>query len=178
MEGSMKQPKKFPWALTTLVSILVVGGAFLITGCSRNDSPTATPGAPSAAAPDPNGEGVRPDVRTYIETTYPNSAKTRAALFQDAKVIEKALADAANKQLSIQHADESNRASTCLWYTFGTVEASVKARREMQSVILNTDARNKAYFIYNEQLGGEVFGDIPYDQHVSACDINPSTLPN
>lgn len=163
------------WILTIVVGIFVLGGACLTTGCNRNDSPGA---APVVAPPDPNGVGVRPDVRAYIEATYPSSAKTRAALFQDAKAVEKALADASDKQLSIQHAEESNRANTCLWYTFGTVNAYGKAQDNLRPVILNTDARNKAYFIYNEQLGGEVFGDIPYDQHVSACDINPSTLPN
>ncbi len=166
------------WILTALVGILVLGGGCLLTACSRSDSPGAAPTGPSAAAPDPNGEGVRPDVRAYIEATYPNSAKTRAALFQDAKVVEKALADANDKQLSIQHADESNRANTCLRYVRESTDDAYTIANSLLSVILNTDARNKAYFIYNDQLGGEVFGSIPFDQRASACDVNPLTLPN
>ncbi len=171
----MQQQKRFPWALTTLVSALVIGGVFLVTGCNRNDSPGT---APVMGPSDPNGEGVRPDVRQYIEATYPNSAKTRAALFQDAKAVEKALADANDKNLSIQHAEESNRANTCLRYVRESTDDAYTTANSLLSVILNTDARNKAYFIYNDQLGGQVFMGIPHDQRASACDINPSTLPN
>ncbi|MFZ2719449.1 MAG: hypothetical protein WAZ27_01115 [Minisyncoccia bacterium] len=175
MEESMKQQGHGrTWILTILVSILVLGGACLATGCSKNDSPGAVP----AGASDPNGAGVREDVRAYIEATYPDSAKTRAALFQYAKVMEKALADASNKQLSIQHAEESNRASTCLLYIRTATDDAREVRLKLMPVVLNTDARNKAYFTYNDQLGGQVFMGIPYDQRVSACDINPSTLPN
>lgn len=187
MEDSMKQhSRNLRWGLTIGVGILALVGVCLITGCSNDSSDGGTPSVTAPSAPsDPNGVGVRPDVRRYIETTHPNSAKTRAALFQSAKATEAAVADASDKQLSIQHAEESNRASTCLWYTFDSVDATVdsvdtyrKIRNDMQEVVLNTDARNRAYLAYNEQLGGQFFMGIPYNQRVSACDINPSTLPN
>lgn len=163
------------WILSIVVGILVLGGACLTTACNRHDSSGA---APAVATSDPNGEGVRPDVRAYIEATYPSSAKTRAALFQYAKVTEKALTDANDKNLSIQHADESNRANSCLWYVRAVTDDARAIRLNLMPIILNTDARNKTYFIYDAQLGGEVFGAVPYDQRASACDINPSTLPN
>ena len=50
--------------------------------------------------------------------------------------------------------------------------------KDFLPVVLNTDARNKAYFKYNDQLGGEVFMGTPHSQIASTCDINPSTLPN
>ncbi len=168
------QSGKFRWVLTIGVIIFAIGGTCLLTACPDSSGSNAPVAAPS----DPNGAGVRPNVRSYIEATYQNSAKTRAALFQSAKVVEKALVDANNKDLSIQHAEESNRASTCLWYTFGSVDAYAKAQDGMMAVTLNTDERNKAYLVYNDQLGGQVFLGIPYDQRVTACDINPSTLPN
>ena len=167
------------WKLLTGVILLILG-VVLIVACSKDSAPQEVGTVPTTvvAPSDPNGEGVRPDVRAYIETTYPNSAKTRAALFQYAKVTELALADANNKQLSIQHATEVDRANTCLWYVRDLTDDARSISRALMLVILNTDGRNKAYITYNEQLGGEIFPGIPYDQRASACSINPATLPN
>ena len=158
--------------------IIVLGGACALTSCGGGSSSgSSTP--PVVIVPsDPNGENVYQPARQYIEATYQDSAKKRAALFQYAKVVEKALADSGNKQLSIQHAEEANRTNTCLWYTFGSVSAYGDAQDDLMPIILNTDERNKAYFAYNDQLGDEVFKGIPYDQRASACDIDPSALPN
>lgn len=167
----MQKPKKFPWIPVIVVGILVLGGACLTTACKKSEAPVATP--------DPNGEGVRPDVRQYIEATYPDSAKTRAALFQSAKVVEKALADSNNKQLSIQHANELSQANNCLWYIREPSDDAVEIGDKLLSVVLNTDERNTAYLKYDEHLRGGFFEDpIPYDERATTCDINPATLPN
>ena len=183
MENEMKQSKKISWKLAALASILVLGGVLLVACNNGSSGGTNIPPVPPVVIPsDPNGEGVRDDVRRYIETTHQDSAKARAALFQYAKVVEKALADANDKQLSVQHAEESNRASECLTYTLGddvaAVDKSYAMKKDLRSVILNTDERNKAYFIYNDQLGGEVFKGTPSAQIASTCNIDPSTLPN
>lgn len=172
----MQKPKKFPWIPAIAVGILVLGGACLTTACKKkNEAPAAVP----VATPDPNGEGVRPDVRAYIEATYPDSAKTRAALFQDAKVMEKALADAGDKQLSIQHANELSRANNCLWYVRESSDDAVEIGDKLLSAILNTDERITAYLKYDEHLKGGFFEDpIPYDERSTTCDIDPATLPN
>ena len=185
----MKQNlKKWLLLIAGVFALIAVGCG--ITGCSDSGGgtgnntvvtptpPTVEPETPVTAPSDPNGEGVRDDVRAYVEATYPHSAKTRAALFQYAKVMEKALADANDKELSIQHAEEDERAGACLWYTFGSVDTYGKAEDDLRPIILNTDERNMAYFKYNNQLGGEVFKGIPYGQRASACDIDPSTLSN
>ena len=165
---------------------VVVAAAFFVAGCGGGDGgsnpPTNTPTPPPVVVADPNGENVRPDVRVYIESTQPESAKTRAALFQYAKAMEKAITDADNKELSIQHGQETMRASECLTYTLGddvrAVDESYKIELELLPIILNTDERNLAYFTYNDQLGGEVFRGTPHAQIASACDINPADLPN
>lgn len=175
-----QQPKKWKLGLAIGAGIIVLGATCLITGCGggssgANTPPVVTP--PLVGPSDPNGAGVREDVRQYIEATYPMSAKTRAALFQYAKVKEKELADANDKQLSIQHGEEADKALACSEYTIG-FDAARTAQIDLLPLILNTDERNKAYFAYNDQLGGEVFKGVPYDQRASACDIDPSTLPN
>jgi len=183
----MKQSKKLGLATIVAGIIIVFGSTCLVTGCGGgssggNDSgggnqPPVTP-PPVDAPSDPNGAGLPDHVRIYVESTHPNSAKTRAALFQYAKVMEKALADANSKPLSVQHAEESNRANTCIWYVAGSVRDGIEIGDRLIEVILNTDERNKAYFTYNDQLGGQVFKGIPYDERALACDIDPSTLPN
>lgn len=176
--------KKKKITLVAVAGILLLGG--LLVACNGGGSSSAsTPNGggttppPAAYAPyDPNGEGLPLHVRQYIEETYPDSARKRAALFQYAKVMEKALADADNKELSIQHAQESDRALACLQYTQGSVDAARTVRLDLKPIILNTDERNEAYLTYNDQLGGQVFKGIPYDERASACSIDPSSLPD
>lgn len=176
--------KKKKLTLASVAGVLVLAG--LLAACNGGGSSSVgTPNSggntppPAAYVPyDPNGEGLPLHVRQYVEETYPDSARKRAALFQYAKVMEKALADANDKELSIQHARESDKALACLQYTQGSVEAARAVRLELKSVILNTDERNETYFTYNDQLGGQVFEGIPYDERASACDTNPSSLPN
>lgn len=187
--------KKKKITLATVAGILVLGGLLAACNGGGSSSPAGTGGGttpppvteeptdntppPTAYVPyDPNGEGLPLNVRQYIEETYPDSARKRAALFQYAKVMEKALTDAHSKDLSIQHAREDDLAGACLWYTFGTVGAYGDAEEKLRPIILNTDERNMAYFTYNDQLGGQVFKGIPHDERASACDINPASLPN
>lgn len=175
--------KKKKIALATVAGILVLGGLLAACNSGGGSSPVGSGGGntpPAAYVPyDPNGEGVRPDVRQYIEETYPDSARKRAALFQMAKLAELAITDADNKDLSIQHARDMDRAGACLWYTFGTVSAYSEAENALvEGVVLNTDARNKAYFTFNDQLGGQYFQGTPHDERAGSCDIDPATLPN
>lgn len=174
-----------------VILALVVCG---IAGCgSSGESSTTTstttvvPGLPpdpgeagkaTLAGIDSDRDGVRDDIQRYIAITYPNSAKTRAALTQVTKVMQNELLDANNKEKSILHAEESDRAITCLVYVAGSVSTERQLRLALMPVALNTDARNKAYFAYDDQLGGQVFPGTPYDQRVTTCDFDVTTLPN
>ncbi|OHA83265.1 MAG: hypothetical protein A2937_03895 [Candidatus Yonathbacteria bacterium RIFCSPLOWO2_01_FULL_47_33b] len=188
------EPKKsiFKYALGIILGVLALAGVCSISGCGGGGgsssgevssttpvpTPKPAPVIPDITPTDTNGVGLPLHVRQYIEATHPNSAKERAALFQYAKVVEAALVDAQDKVKSVQHGREADLAITCLVYTFGSVEAMDKPQVELKSVILNTDERIKAYFAYNDKLGGEVFHGTPYDQRASTCAVNPSTLPN
>ena len=187
----MNKQKKIVGALVTLV--VLVFTSYVLIGCgSSGVSNTTTgtteiPGLPpnpgeagkaTLAGIDSDHDGVRDDVQRYIATTYPNSAKTRAALTQIAKVMQAALLDATDKEKSILHAEESDRSITCLVYVAGSVSTERQLRLALMPVALNTDARNKAYFMYDDQLGGQVFSGTPYDQRAAACDFNVAALPN
>ncbi len=176
-------------------AVLITGVLLVIAGCkyssSGSSSTPPTAQEPPGLPPDPgpagkttlagvvtNSYGVRDDVYRYIAINHQDSAKVRAALMQFAAVAQSRILDATDKQKSIQHGDESIRAIRCLVYITGSVQKETDLYNELRPVILNTDARNKAYFAYDNQLGGQDFSPTPYSQLVSTCNFDPSTLPN
>ena len=165
-----------------LAGALLLVGTCSLTACSKGSGPVppapAADGKATLAGIDSNANGVRDDVEQYIAESHPASAKERAALTQYAKVAQLALLDANDKALSIQHAEESMKAMDCSDYSFSSHDASRQAREALDKVILNTDARNRAYFIRNDNLGGENFMMTPDSQLASTCVVNPATLPN
>jgi len=125
---------------------------------------------------DSDSDGVRDDVQRYIALTYPESEKIRAALTQYAITMQDALLDADDKEKSVRVAQNGTKSQACLWYVFGSVRLYGDARDDIMVKLLNTDERNYAYFAYNDQLGGEVFPGIPYDERSSACEFEVDSL--
>ena len=193
------EPKKsiFKIALGIILGVLVLAGVCSISGCndsggggSATSSTTPAPDT-SGLPPDPgvNGkltlvgvdadaDGVRDDIQRYIAINHPNSAKARAALTQYAKVVQAALLDANDKVKSVQHGEEVSKAAECLGYILGSADAAYQARMPLREVALNTDERNRAYFVYNDKLGGEVFPGTPDSQRATTCTFDASILPN
>ncbi len=128
-------------------------------------------GKQTLAGVDSDHDGVRDDVQRYIAQTYSNSEKTRAALTQDAKVVQSELLDANSKQLSMQHSDEEDKAASCLNSLVG-LDNSIEMQKKLEVTILNTDDRTRAYFKYDDQLGGEVFSLLPDDSSYCTFDVN------
>ncbi|MHB8710077.1 MAG: hypothetical protein ACYC6X_00820 [Minisyncoccota bacterium] len=171
------------------LAALVIAGCKYSSSGSSSTPPTAQepPGLPPDPGPagkatlagiDSNGNGVRDDVERYIAINHQDSAKVRAALMQFAVVAQLELIDSADKQKSIQHANDEGKAMDCIEYITGSVSKLESLTKELQPVILNTDARNQAYFAYNDQLGGQYFPSTPDSQIPSTCAFDPSTLPN
>lgn len=189
------EPKKsiFKIALGIILGVLALAGACTVTGCgsggsgggetvaTTTPSPTPTPQPtpiPNITPTDTNGDGLPLKTRQYIEATYPDSARKRAALFQYAKLAEAAITDSRDEAKSVQHGQEYMSTDDCLEYTFGSVDAGRTARLSLDTVILNTDERNEAFLRYNGYQGTHVFHAAPYDQRAAGCTINPATLPN
>lgn len=172
--------QKIKLGFGVLIGVLLLAGTCSLTACGGSDpvTPLVEDGKATLAGIDANANGVRDDVEQYIAQAHPNSARERAALTQYAKVAQSVLLDANDKELSIQHAEEEGRAQECGYYTFSSFDEAVQSRKALDAVILNTDARNKAYFAYNDQLGGQNFMSTPDSQRASTCAVNPATLPN
>lgn len=193
-----KISKTFIYALLCIFSL---GGVFALSGCSGNGESSTisteqqTQEQPAVVddgglPPDPgevgmatlegidsDADGVRDDVQRYIATTHPDSEKTRAILTQYAKALQKALLDAGSKELSMQNAEKINLTSECGDFIL-SIEVYRNILKKLRPEILNTDARSKAYLQYDDQLGGEVFRSIQYDQRASACDFYPESMAN
>lgn len=180
---------------TLIGAVIIIGALLVIAGCkyssSGSSSATSTAQEPPGLPPDPgpagkatiagvdsNGNVARDDVERYIAINHQDSAKVRAALMQFAVVAQLRLLDATDKQKSIQHGVESGKAIECMVYITGSVQKEMDLYNELRPVILNTDARNKAYFAYNDQLRGQYFPGTPDSQAESACMFDPNTLPN
>lgn len=172
--------QKIKLGFGVLVGILLLAGTCSLTACKGGDQNSVpTPdGKATLAGIDANANGVRDDVEQYIAQSHPSSAKERAALTQYAKSELSALLDANDKALSIQHAEETDKAMECTFYTFPSFDSAVQSMKALDQVMLNTDARNRAYFVYNDKLGGQNFMSTPDSQRASTCAVNPATLPN
>lgn len=189
--------KLFSTLIGVIFVALVVCG---ITGCGPfgdsnggNDSNVPEPNPPNPnppgdnLPPDPGAEGrttllgvdsdndgVRDDIQRYIAVTYADSAKTRAALTEYAKLAQKQLADAGDKNLSIEHAIEEGSVLACIFYI--DPDSNADALFATRAEFLNTEERSRAYIQYDEQLGGEVFKLQPDD--ASSCQFDVNSLPN
>ncbi|MBI5817025.1 MAG: hypothetical protein HZB09_01215 [Candidatus Yonathbacteria bacterium] len=158
------------------------------SGSSNNSTATDTntaeiPGLP----PDPgeagkatlagiitNPKGVRDDIYRYIVINHQDSEKTREALFQKARVWQDVLLDANDKAKSINHAEKTLQANACLRY-IRPQDASVLID-SLISMVVNTDARHKAYEVFDRQIGGQVFSS--YDELKTVCTFDPDSFPN
>ena len=132
---------------------------------------------------DSDGDGVRDDVQRYIALNHPDSAKVRGALTMRAKNLQQALVDADNKELSIQHMNETAKVMRCAKYIQWHLNIRLhRPRAAMVAEILNTEARSRAYIKYNHQLSGNTFrlgrARDDYSPLKAECDFNPDELPN
>jgi hypothetical protein len=126
---------------------------------------------------DADQDGVRDDVEQYIAETYPDSAKTRAALMQYARNIQEALLMAEDKEASVELGLKRSGAIECLVYVRDPEEAIV-IFGELRARILNTDERSSAYIKANNHLSGVDFPRVSEGERRAFCDFNPDVMEN
>jgi hypothetical protein len=133
-------------------------------------------GKATIAGIDSDRDGVRDDIQRYIALTYPNSAKTRAALSQLAKGIG-GLMLSSGKDAAYLKAVELNSAQSCLFYVIGFNTDGVPDDR-LESQILNTRERTRAYVSANGNLSGKGFDTALPSEWRAFCQFNPDQMEN
>lgn len=136
-------------------------------------------GKATTAGIDSDGDGVRDDVERWIALTYPDSARIRAALTQEAKVYQTELTDGSIDVLGF------SAASDCVGSAFMTSDADVAggrtalaASRLIKATVLNTPARTEAYYQADSRLGPTFIDMSPYAKWAASCITEPASLPN
>jgi hypothetical protein len=133
-------------------------------------------GKATLAGIDSDNDGVRDDLQRWIALTYPNSAKTRAALTQNAKAMQQFLFNAPDSVKSYSNALQTGRVIDCLAYIrsddFDVLLSKQKA------IFLNTNLRSKTWLQANRHLSGKMFKGLDYQNWKQGCDFNPDTMPN
>lgn len=173
--------------LKLCVSIAVL----IAAGCGGSDStdalldePFVLPADPgdagktTVAGIDSDSDGVRDDIQRYIAETQPDSRPTRAALRQQARMQQRLLIDASDREQSYKNAVALGHAIDCVFFVRGRLGHNdyVSLVNELRAEFLNTSERTATLFRADAQLGGRNFpGD--FDDIQSHCSFDTSELP-
>jgi hypothetical protein len=135
-------------------------------------------GRATIAGVDSDGDGARDDVQRFVILGYPDSQRMQAALLQLARGYQAWLAVRPNDAgAAFAASEKTDRAMECL-FAVTTLERAYDARIQLKLQMLDTDARQDAFFAADALLSGSVFVGDP-DGHTGAtCTFKPETLPN
>lgn len=174
------------------VCFLFISFLAVFAGCSGGGDnfagiPTVAPVATSTDTPatstvDPdaiNENGIRNDIQEYINATYPNSAKKRAALTQYAKSLQDAYTKINTEAEAINFEPQIIRSLGCASLV-GEEGSSLHSPSDIVGEkTVNTPERLEAELRYEKFLDGKVFTvSSPEDTVYTECDFNPDSLPN
>lgn len=150
----------------------IVSAIMFLALCVACGNGTATPPAVSTtslAGADANNDGVRDDIESYIDTTYPVPVNldTNKALRQYAKAAQLSIIDADDAGKSVTHVTERFRSLECLMFRrpadFHPLFVELRAR------ILDTNPRSEAYLKADSQAAAVNIPLLPADQWAGAC---------
>jgi hypothetical protein len=123
---------------------------------------------------DSDNDGIRDDIQRYIALNYLNSHKTRAALRQLTRAIDKAMLESSSVESALRNAENMHRAIECLWYI--QPDHAIKMSDALFAEYLNTYERSQAYLEYDAKLRGQVFGGKDIDEYRSSCSFDPDLM--
>lgn len=121
------------------------------------------------AGADVDGNGVWDYIDQYIDTKYPGAAddQLRSASRQYARAVQGGILNPDSKQMSLQYATDSDRATECVFHLRPDDANSILA--DLESAILNTESRSKAFLMFSEQSAGQVFASTPSSERSASC---------
>jgi len=122
-----------------------------------------------------DNDGVRDDVQRWIAMTYPNSEKTRAALRQRAKTMQRFLLRAEMPEQAYEIFIQMGEAQACLSYV---QPQAYKVEAEFRAVILNSTMRSSVWFQGIQKLGRRTQVALDYRKRKQWCTFNPDEMPN
>jgi hypothetical protein len=157
--------KRFLWTGLVLVFGLI---AITIGTCSRRSSDVAV-------KDEINADGVRPDVADKIKRAFPDSERKRAAATQLARAFQLAVEKPERAlEVNVQY----ERAQACMYAIEGVGHGDPPTETStlIESWVVNSLARSRAYLRYNATLSGEVFEVI--EANISSCDFDSSKMRN
>ena len=149
------------------VSALVL--LVLCAACGSETAPPPVEATTSLAGTDGNNDGVRDDIESYIDTTYPipANADTNKALRQYAKAAQLSIIDANDAGRSVTHVTERFRALECLMFRRPTDFHPVFV--ELRARIMDTNPRSEAYLKADGQAAAVNIPLLPADQWAGTC---------
>jgi hypothetical protein len=122
-----------------------------------------------------NSDGVRADVAAEIAKAFPESEKKRAAATQLARAFQIGLDrpdDASDVYAIYEKAKSCLNAVEGLGPNSGPTGTSTK----IESWVVNTTARSRAYIHYNAGLSGRMFTGP--GENIADCNFDPSKMAN
>ena len=128
---------------------------------------------------------VRDDIDHYIAETYPNSAKIREALKQEARALTPFLLDAGDREMTRANSLGIANGHACTYYIAGfSIDASVAIRAPFFIQFMNTKERSKAYWSADQKLGGmpdprgRVLASDENARDKASCSFDSDSLPD
>ena len=121
----------------------------------------AEEGKVTLAGIDADSDGVRDDIQRYIALTYWDKPDLKAALRQYAVPLQQALLEADSEEAALVNTEELGRAFSCIEYRTMSLDDAGNISDKLKIKMLNTKERSKAYLLYNQQLGGNIFPGLP-----------------
>lgn len=135
-------------------------------------------GKQTLAGIDTDNDGVRDDLERYIALTYPESARTRTAITQEAKALQALVLSSNDSNASIANANAQFRALECLSSILND-QALVRAFSvSLQSHALNTADRSNSYIRSEQYFSGQGYLLPAEADWRSSCTFDPNNLEN
>lgn len=122
---------------------------------------------------DADGNGIWDYIDAYIVQNFGNRPQLVPALHQYVRAIQASLVDAADRDLSLQHAQESDRGSECVFSFYGSGNSDIwsSEMNRLVASILNTKERSLAMVVFSEHSAGQIFPSVAWGKERSSCNF-------
>ncbi len=159
---------KNKWLLIALCVAIFGIGVLVLRSCNQQSSEVGI-------KDQLNSDGVRSDVAQAIAHTFPESEKKRAAATQLARAFQMAIE---NPERALEINNNWEKAQACVYAIEGTgpADSATNTGDIIESLVVNSSKRSRAYIRYNANLSGHIFNVIGAD--LSACSFDPSKMRN